>query len=78
MNQEILTSPAFINAIVPITRLNRGEANKVFEEVAECGFKIVVKNNKPICVLLSPERYETIMNLLAEQERILEANELGR
>ena len=32
-----------LNAIVPISRFNRGEANKIFEEVSQNGFKIVVK-----------------------------------
>ena len=68
-----------LNAIVPISRFNKGEANKIFDEVNSSGFKIVVKNNKPTCVLITPERYgemmETIENyhLLIEAEKRLEA-----
>ena len=31
------------------------------------GLKVVVKNNAPACVLLSPERYQEIMDLLDDQ-----------
>ena len=43
-----------MNALVPITRFNKGEANRIFEEVESTGIKIVVKNNKPSCILISP------------------------
>ncbi len=66
MNRDILSASAVMHSIVPITRFNRGEANKIFDEVAENGFKIVVKNNKPACVLLSPERYDELMELLED------------
>ena len=55
-----------MNAIVPITRFNKGEAGKVFDEVEKNGIKIVVKNNKPACILLSPEQYEALMEMLAD------------
>ena len=55
-----------INSIVPITRFNKGEAGKVFDEVEKNGIKIVVKNNKPACILLSPEQYETLMEMLSD------------
>ena len=46
-----------MNAMIPITRFNKGEATKIFDEVEHSGVKIVVKNNKPACVLLSPAQY---------------------
>lgn len=57
-----------VNSIVPISRFNKGEAGKIFDEVDECGIKVVVKNNKPACVLLSPDKYEELMELLEDQE----------
>ena len=74
MNQDIQSASAVMRSIVPITRFNRGEANKIFDEVAENGFKIVVKNNKPACVLLSPERYDEIMELLSDLSFLREAD----
>jgi len=32
-----------------------------FEEVKSGGFKIVVKNSVPICVLITPEKYQELM-----------------
>jgi antitoxin StbD len=67
-----------LNSLVPISRFNKGEANKIFEEVRETGFKIVLKNNSPACVLLTPETYEQLLEtienyqLLVETEKRLE------
>ena len=62
-----------LNSIIPISRFNRGEANKIFEEVGSSGCKIVVKNNKPTCVLLAPERYEEMVEALSDYMLFLEA-----
>jgi len=56
-----------LDAVVPISRFNRGEANKVFDEVRESGCKVVVKNNVPACVLLAPERFSAMMDMIEDQ-----------
>ena len=53
-----------LNSIVPISRFNKGEANKIFDEVNKSGFKIVVKNNKPACVLITPETYQEMIEMI--------------
>ena len=55
-----------MKSIVPITRFNKGEASRIFEEVETSGTKIVMKNNKPACVLMSPDKYEALIELLAD------------
>ena len=55
-----------MNAMVPITRFNKGEASKIFDEVESTGTKIVVKNNRPACVLISPGQYESLMEMLSD------------
>lgn len=62
-----------INSIVPITRFNRGEAGKIFEEVSESGVKVVLKNNVPACVLVEPERYEEMVESLEDFALYFEA-----
>lgn len=62
-----------MNSMVPITRFNKGEANRIFDEVESSGMKIVVKNNKPACVLLSPEQYENLMEMLSDAVMYAEA-----
>ncbi|SDN78960.1 type II toxin-antitoxin system Phd/YefM family antitoxin [Acetanaerobacterium elongatum] len=62
-----------MNTIVPITRFNRGEASKIFDEVSENGFKIVLKNNTPACVLVEPQRYEAMIEALEDYALFFEA-----
>ena len=55
---------SILDALVPISRFNKGEANKIFDEVRLSGLKIVVKNNAPACVLLNPERYQEMVDMI--------------
>lgn len=55
-----------MKSIVPITRFNKGEANRIFDEVEASGTKIVMKNNRPVCILMSPAQYETLMEMLSD------------
>ncbi|MBQ2552420.1 MAG: type II toxin-antitoxin system Phd/YefM family antitoxin [Treponema sp.] len=75
-----LTTTNILDSIVPISRFNKGEANKIFSDVKKYGTRIVVKNNIPECVLMSPQTYQQIMNeyedavLLAEAQKRLSQN----
>lgn len=62
-----------INSMVPISRFNKGEASKIFDEVTSSGTKIVIKNNRPACVLLSPAQYESLMEMLSDSLLYTEA-----
>ena len=66
MLNEISLSNA-LDSVVPITRFNRGEASKIFDEVKESGCKIVVKNNVPTCVMLTPERFQAMVEMIEDQ-----------
>ena len=72
MNQP--TAHEIMKSLVPITRFNKGEANKIFEEVEKNGTIIVIKNNKPACVLMSPSQYESLMEMLSDKILLDEAN----
>ena len=50
-----------IDGIIPISQFNRGLAGKIFSDVKTTGPKVVIKNNMPECVLLSPEDYSLII-----------------
>ena len=63
----------FMRSMVPVSRFNKGEAAKIFDEVAKTGIKIAVKNNKPACVLISPDRYEALMEEIEDMQLIVEA-----
>ena len=67
-----------LNSIVPISRFNKGEANKIFDEVNKSGYKIVVKNNKPTCVLITPEIYQEMIETIENYNLFLEADKRMR
>ncbi|WP_347488295.1 type II toxin-antitoxin system Phd/YefM family antitoxin [Desulfoscipio sp. XC116] len=71
--REKISLSKFMNSLVPISRFNKGEANKIFDEVKETGFKIVLKNNIPTGVLLTPEVYEQMIEIIEEYSLFLEA-----
>jgi len=61
-----LTLNSVLDALVPISRFNKGEANRIFEEVRQSGCKIVVKNNTPACVLITPEKYQEMIEQIED------------
>lgn len=71
--QSSFSAKAVANRIVPITRFNRGEASKIFEEVSAVGTKVVLKNNTPAGYLLSPEEFERLTEIAENYELMMEA-----
>jgi len=61
-----------MRSMVPVSRFNKGEAAKIFDEVSRTGMKVAIKNNKPTCVLLSPERYESLVEYIEDLELLIE------
>lgn len=57
-----------LNSFIPITRFNRGEAGKILDEVAHSGVKIIIKNNTPAAIMLSPSEYEEMINIIEDAE----------
>lgn len=64
---------SLMNSLISISRFNKGEANKIFEELKETGYKIVLKNNTPTCVLLTPELYEEMVETIEDYRLQIEA-----
>jgi antitoxin StbD len=61
------------NRMVPITRFDRGEANKIFDEVKETGVIVVIKNDSRVGVILEPEQYDAMVELLEDYALFFEA-----
>jgi len=57
---------AAINHTVPISQFHKGMASQIFSDVRESGAKVVIKNNEPECVLMSPKEYLSFMDELAD------------
>lgn len=64
-----------IENTVSISQFNRGQAGKIFEDVRRSGAKVVMKNNAPECVLLSPEEYVKLLDALEDAQLQLLAKE---
>ncbi len=62
-----------MDSLVPITRFNKGEASRIFDEVSRSGTKIVLKNNTPACVLMDPKQYEEMLEQLEDYSLIVES-----
>ncbi len=62
-----------IENTVSISMLNKGYAGQIFEEVRANGTKIVIKNNVPECVLVSPEEYLAMLDELSEYRAVAAA-----
>ncbi len=60
-----------LESTVPISQFNRGLAGKIFDEVKKYGAKIVMKNNEPECVLLSPEDYIALIDQVNDAKLLL-------
>lgn len=50
-----------LDSIIPISLFNKGQAGKIFSDVKKTGTKIVVKNNVPECILMSPQSYKQML-----------------
>lgn len=73
MKQPSMSVKNIRDTLVPITRFNKGEANKVFDEVNKHGVKIVLKSNTPVCVLVKPDQYDSMIEALEDYALFFEA-----
>jgi antitoxin StbD len=73
MTNANLSMKHVMSSIVPITRFNRGEANKIFDEVSEAGVKVVLKNNVRVGVLVEPKQYDEMVEMLEDYSLLFEA-----
>ncbi len=49
-----------LTQLIPITKFNKGKASQLFTRVQKGETLIVMKNNAPIAVVISPEEYKII------------------
>ena len=60
---------------VPMSAFDRGLAEEVFEEVRKNGPKIVVENDSPVCVLLSPDGHARLIDEIEDARLLALASE---
>ena len=55
-----------INHTIPISQFHKGMAAQIFSDIQKSGAKVVIKNNEPECILISPADYMDFMEELAD------------
>ena len=65
---------SLLQSLVPISQFNKGQAAKIFDRLHSERELIVLKNNQPSAVILSPEEYIRLTEIEEDYFLLLEAN----
>ena len=52
-----------LNSFVPITQFNRGQAARIFDRLNSESQLVVLKNNQPAAVILSPSEFQRLSEI---------------
>ena len=63
-----------LQSLVPISQFNKGQAAKIFDRLHSERELIVLKNNQPSAIILSPEEYTRLIEIEEDYFLLLEAN----
>ena len=63
-----------LQSLVPISQFNKGQAAKIFDRLHSENELIVLKNNQPSAIILSPEEYTRLTEIEEDYYLLLEAN----
>ena len=62
-----------LNILVPITQFNRSQASKIFDRLHSENRLIVLKNNQPAAIILSPSEFQRLSEIEEDYTLLLEA-----
>lgn len=63
-----MTEKNLLNNLVSVTKFNQGQASKIFNRLQAEKQIIVLKNNIPTAILLSPDEYDRLLSLAKNDE----------
>lgn len=63
-----------MKSLVPISQFSRGKASQIFDRLKTENELVVLKNNQPTAVILSPEEYNRLTEVEEDYILLLEAN----
>lgn len=66
-------STNFLQSLVPISQFNKGQAARIFDRLHSEKELIVLKNNQPSAIILSPEEYKRLTEIEEDYILLLEA-----
>lgn len=58
-----------LNNLVSVTMFNQGQASRIFNRLQDEKQIVVLKNNTPTAVLLSPDEYDRLLSLAKNGEK---------
>ena len=61
-----------LDSLVPITQFNRGQASKIFDRLHSESRLIVLKNNQPAAIILSPSEFQRLSEIEEDYTLLLE------
>lgn len=67
-------SAGLLQSLVPISQFNKGQAAKIFDRLRSEKELIVLKNNQPSAIILSPEEYTRLTEIEEDYFLLLEAD----
>lgn len=67
-------SANLLQCLIPISQFNKGQAAKIFDRLHSEKELIVLKNNQPSAIILSPEEYTRLTEIEEDYLLLLEAN----
>ena len=62
-----------LDSLVPITQFNRGQASRIFDRLHTESQLIVLKNNQPAAIILSPSEFQRLNEIEEDYTLLLEA-----
>ena len=62
-----------LDTLVPITQFNRGQASRIFDRLHSKSRLIVLKNNQPAAIILSPSEFQRLSEIEEDYTLLLEA-----
>lgn len=64
---------SILNSLVSVTQFNKGQASKIFDRLRTEQRLIVLKNNAPYAVILSPEEYDRLVEIEEDYRLLVQA-----
>lgn len=68
------SAASLLQCLIPISQFNKGQAAKIFDRLHSEKELIVLKNNQPSAIILSPEEYTRLTEIEEDYLLLLEAN----
>lgn len=68
-NEDMMGTATLLNNLVSVSDFNHGKASQTFKRVQDDNPVIVLKNNKPAAVIVSPDDYRRLTE--AEEDFVL-------